>query len=72
LWEADPPAAVEVRQFAGKERDAETGLDDFGARYLRPESARFTTVDPVMNVEAALLDPQRWNRYSYVFKREYR
>ena len=60
-----PPAPADPRQFAGKERDAETGLDYFGARYYRKESGRFTTVDPVMNIEAALTDPQRWNRYAY-------
>lgn len=66
-WAAPP--TPDVRQFAGKERDAESGLDYFGARYYRGVSGRFTTVDPVMNVEAALADPQRWNRYSYVFNR---
>lgn len=61
-----PPTTPDKRQFAGKERDAETGLDYFGARYHMSGIGRFTTVDPVMNVEAALTDPQRWNRYAYV------
>ena len=60
-----PPAPSDPRQFAGKERDAETGLDYFGARYHRAQSGRFISVDPVLNLEAALIDPQRWNRYSY-------
>jgi RHS repeat-associated protein len=38
----------------------------FGARYYRADVGRFTTVDPELNVNAALLDPQRWNRYAYV------
>jgi RHS repeat-associated protein len=54
------------RRFTGKERDAETELHYFGARYYRSVWGRFTSVDPVMNREAALRDPQRWNRYSYV------
>jgi len=60
-----PPTAPDTRQFAGKERDAETGLDYFGARYHMSSIGRFTTVDPVMNVEAAMTEPQRWNRYAY-------
>ncbi len=51
--------------FTGKERDAETGLDYFGARYQRASVGRFTTVDPLMTLEQNLADPQRWNRYTY-------
>ena len=65
LWPTVPPAPFEFRQFGGKERDAETGLDYFGARYYRGVSGRFTTVDPFMIVAAAIPDPQRWNRYAY-------
>ncbi len=65
----DPQPSPDVRQFAGKERDAETGLDYFGARYYRAQSGRFTTIDPVLNVDEALTDPQRWNRYSYAVNR---
>ncbi len=73
LWEADPPAAVEVRQFAGKEREkiGTHDLDYFGARYHLPVTGRFTTVDPVLNVEAAMTDPQRWNRYAYSVNRPF-
>lgn len=28
-------------------------------------TGRFTTVDPVLGIEQALVDPQRWNRYVY-------
>jgi len=34
-------------KFTGKERDAETGLDDFGARYLSGAQGRFTTSDEI-------------------------
>jgi RHS repeat-associated protein len=33
-------------KFTGKERDAETGLDYFGARYLSAAQGRYTSVDP--------------------------
>jgi hypothetical protein len=45
-----------------EERDAESGFDYFGARYYASRLGRFTTVDPALNIEAALADPQRWNR----------
>jgi RHS repeat-associated protein len=53
------------RLFTGKERDHETGLDYFGARYYRANLGRFSTVDPELNVKDALVDPHRWNRYAY-------
>lgn len=54
------------RKFAGKERDTGTGFDYFGARYHMAVFGRFTTVDPVVPIDAALHDPQLWNRYAYV------
>jgi RHS repeat-associated protein len=63
--EAAPTAAEDPLRFAGKERDVETGLDYFGARYYASRTGRFTTVDPALDIEAALVDPQRWNRYAY-------
>jgi RHS repeat-associated protein len=53
------------KRFTGKERDLETGLDYFGARYYGSKVGRFTTVDPVYTWQENLLDPQRWNRYAY-------
>ena len=60
------PATPDPLRFAGKERDADTGLDYFGARYYASRTGRFTTVDPLMDVEGALFNPQQWNRYAYV------
>jgi RHS repeat-associated protein len=65
----NPPAGADPSRFTGKERDRESGLDYFGARYYASRSARFTTVDPLMGTETALFDPQRWNRYTYVGNR---
>jgi RHS repeat-associated protein len=56
----------DARRFSGKERDAETGLDYFGARYYAASAGRFTTIDPVQTWQENLVDPQRWNRYAYV------
>jgi RHS repeat-associated protein len=58
--------AGQPKRFTGKERDAETGLDYFGARYYRANVGRFTTIDPVYTWQENLEDPQRWNRYAYV------
>ena len=50
--------------FTSKERDAETGLDYFGARYFSGAQGRFTSPDPLM-ASANVGDPQSWNRYTY-------
>jgi RHS repeat-associated protein len=63
---APPSPPQDKRLFTGKERDNETGMDYFGARYYRADVGRFTTVDPVQTISENLTDPQRWNRYSYV------
>ena len=55
----------DTRQFTGKERDGDTAFDYFGARYYASQTGRFTTVDPLLDVDKALIDPQRWNRYAY-------
>jgi RHS repeat-associated protein len=49
----------------GKERDAETGLDYFGARYLSAAQGRFTSADPLYIELRRLADPQQLNLYSY-------
>jgi RHS repeat-associated protein len=57
-------------KFTGKERDAETGLDYFGARHYSNGLGRFITPDwsdvPVPVPYAHLSDPQTLNQYSYV------
>ena len=51
-------------KFTSKERDSETGLDYFGARYMSSTQGRFTSPDPLM-ASAKISDPQTWNRYTY-------
>jgi len=57
------PSPLSVK-FTGKERDAETGLDYFGARYMSTAQGRFTSPDPPM-FDQHVEDPQSWNLYSY-------
>lgn len=53
-----------TQRFTGKERDAETGLDYFGARYFSGAQGRFTSPDALM-ASANVANPQSWNRYVY-------
>jgi RHS repeat-associated protein len=52
-------------KFTGKERDSESGLDNFGKRYLGSSLGRFMTPDPPL-MDQHIADPQSWNLYSYV------
>jgi RHS repeat-associated protein len=56
--------------FTGKERDSESGLDYFGARYNASSLGRFVSPDwsakPVGIPYADLANPQSINLYSYV------
>ena len=58
------PGDAASHKFTGKERDAETGLDFFGARYFSGAQGRFTSPDPKM-FPHDITDPQSWNKYSY-------
>jgi RHS repeat-associated protein len=52
-------------KFTGKERDSESGLDNFGKRYFGSSLGRFMTPDPPL-MDQHIADPQSWNLYSYV------
>jgi len=52
-----------THKFTSKERDSESGLDNFGARYDSSQYGRFMTPDPVGGKPAF---PQTWNAYAYV------
>jgi RHS repeat-associated protein len=51
-------------QFTQKERDIETGLDYFEARFYGSTQGRFTSPDPLL-MSGIPIEPQSWNRYSY-------
>lgn len=54
-------------KFTGKERDSESGLDNFGARSNSSSMGRFMSADPENSSGYDNPgDPQRWNAYSYV------
>ncbi len=55
----------ECYKFTGKERDAESGLDNFGARYDASSMGRFMSADPVFMNVMRVMDPQRLNLYAY-------
>jgi len=61
---------VSPMHFTGKERDSESGLDDFDARYYSSSVGRFMTADwsasPSPVPYASLPYPQSLNLYSYV------
>ncbi|HLA12652.1 MAG TPA: RHS repeat-associated core domain-containing protein, partial [Pyrinomonadaceae bacterium] len=55
-----------VRQkFTLKERDNETNLDYFGARYYASTMGRFISPDDFLN-DTFVADPSSWNLYAYV------
>jgi len=57
--------ASNLRQkFTQKERDNESNLDYFGARYMSGAQGRFTSPDPLLNSGRPWM-PQSWNRYAY-------
>jgi RHS repeat-associated protein len=66
-------------KFTGKERDSETGLDEFPARYYGSSLGRWITADPLPWIQwqqgkeddqkkfaVFLLNPQNFNMYAYV------
>ncbi len=71
---------VSAYQYTGKEKDEETGLNYFGARYQNADIGRFTQSDPLTqnlsddkslvekfgkNIDQVLANPQQLNAYSY-------
>jgi RHS repeat-associated protein len=67
---SDSLATPTENHFTGKERDSESGLDYFGARYYGSNMGRFMSPDWSAKVApvpyAKLDDPQSLNLYSYV------
>lgn len=50
-------------QYTGQEKDSETGLNYYNARYYDPHTRHFTQADDIIQDP---YDPQSLNRYSYV------
>ena len=90
VWRADyqPFGEEEVtksdvqnnRMFVGKEKDVESGLYYFGAKYNDSTTGRFISPDIIGPVDPAtgkinqkmLQNPQRLNRYAYGLNNPYR
>ena len=53
-------------KFTAQERDKETAIDFFQARYHGSAQGRFLSPDPAGNFVASVTNPQSWNMYSYV------
>ena len=52
------------QKFTGQERDAETGLDNYQARYMSAPQGRFMSPDdPLAGQDPS--NPQSWNLFSY-------
>lgn len=64
MYDALAQDALSTHKFTAKERDAESGLDNFGARYDSSALGRFMSADPD-NAGTSAGDPQSWNAYSY-------
>ncbi len=62
-----PRGTREDYQFTQKERDFESGLHYFEARFLAASFGRFTRVDPLASGVRfeAIRSPQKWNPYLY-------
>ncbi len=64
------PGFANNYKFTGKERDAESTLDDFGARFYASSTGRFLTPDWAARATAVPYavfgDPQSLNLYGYV------
>ena len=59
------PNSNNSRKFTSKERDYESGNDNFGARYYGSSPGRFMSPDPD-GAGSLGQDPQSWNAYAYV------
>jgi RHS repeat-associated protein len=63
-YDCTPNFVHRAYKFTGKERDIESGLDYFGARYYGSNMGRFQSPDP-SRLSIMPNNPQTWNRYTY-------
>jgi len=66
MYDAPHQHVLSAYKFTGKERDVESGLDNFGARYYASSLGRFIQTDPVTITPERFYDPQQLNAYVYV------
>ncbi|HEV8429596.1 MAG TPA: RHS repeat-associated core domain-containing protein [Pyrinomonadaceae bacterium] len=59
------------QQFTAHDRDNETGLDYFNARFYASAQGRFVSPDSLLT-SGRVLQPQSWNRYAYVLNKPLR
>jgi RHS repeat-associated protein len=59
------------QDYAGYEKDSESGLEFAQARYYNPTHGRYTSVDPMI-ASATIKNPQTFSRYSYVLNSPYK
>ena len=64
IYDCTPRFVNLANKFTGKERDTESGLDYFGARYFGSNMGRFMSPDP-SRLSILPNNPQTWNRYTY-------
>lgn len=65
MYDAVATQASLTHQFTGKERDSESGLDDFDARHYGYSLGRFMSPDPAGLLAQKPSYPQSWNLYAY-------
>jgi len=69
MYDGTAHHALVTHKFTGKERDSESGLDNFGARYDASSMGRFMTPDWAAKPEdvpyASFGNPQSLNLYAY-------
>jgi len=65
MYDCSVQHASFARKFTGKERDSESGLDNFGARYDSSNTGRFMSADPKMLSIRHINNSQKWNKYAY-------
>jgi RHS repeat-associated protein len=70
--QSSPIRSEPISRSTGKERDTETQLDYFGARYNASNMGRFMSPDPFIpfnlkkdKFQAWISNPQHWNKYAY-------
>ncbi|HMM78707.1 MAG TPA: RHS repeat-associated core domain-containing protein [Pyrinomonadaceae bacterium] len=64
--------ADDIRKgYTGYEKETESGLDFAQARYYNATHGRYTSIDPLTS-SANTLNPQTFNRYSYVLNSPYK